>query len=161
MRDTKLRAWAWALGLLLLPPAAEGQGVRKPVWAGQFYDARPEQLSRQLDDMLGGAGSRAAPAPGLAALIVPHAGYVYSGPVAAHAYSLIQGADIETVVIVGVAHRHGFQGASIYPSGGYATPLHRNPPLPGGIPSILAAAREALRYPAGRRAPGPSGRPVR
>jgi len=123
MRDTKLRAWAWALGLLLLPPAAEGQGVRKPVWAGQFYDARPEQLSRQLDDMLDGARSRAAPAPGLAALIVPHAGYVYSGPVAAHAYSLIQGAEIDTVVIVGVAHRHGFQGASIYPSGGYATPL--------------------------------------
>ncbi len=121
--DSKLHAWAWALGLLFLASTAGGQGVRKPVWAGQFYDARPEKLSRQLDDMLGQAGSQASPPPGLAALIVPHAGYVYSGPVAAHAYSLVRGAEVETVVIVGVAHRHGFQGASIYGSGGYATPL--------------------------------------
>jgi AmmeMemoRadiSam system protein B/AmmeMemoRadiSam system protein A len=114
---------ACTLGLLLLAPAAWGQGLRQPVWAGQFYDARPDYLSRQLDDLLTWADARPDPASGLAALIIPHAGYAYSGPVAAHAYALIQGAEIETVVILGVAHRHGFSGASIYPSGGYVTPL--------------------------------------
>ena len=114
---------ACTLGLLLLAPAAWGQGLRQPVWAGQFYDARPDYLSQQLDDLLTWTDARPDPASGLAALIIPHAGYAYSGPVAAHAYALIQGVEIETVVILGVAHRHGFSGASIYPSGGYVTRL--------------------------------------
>ncbi len=112
-----------ALGLLMLASTIWGQAVREPVWAGRFYDARPERLSRQLDDLLAWASVRSSPAAGPAALIVPHAGYVYSGRVAAHAYALIRGAEIETVIILGVAHRHGFKGASIYPRGGYATPL--------------------------------------
>jgi AmmeMemoRadiSam system protein B/AmmeMemoRadiSam system protein A len=57
------------------------------------------------------------------ALIVPHAGYVYSGPVAAFAYKLVQGTDFETAVIIGPTHRYGFEGCSIYPEGGFETPL--------------------------------------
>ncbi len=108
--------------LILAGPCA-GQGIREAVWAGQFYEARADHLSRQLEDLL----ARVEPAPArpssLAALIVPHAGYVYSGAVAAQAYRLVQGLDIDTVVVIGVAHRVGFQGASIYLKGGYATPL--------------------------------------
>jgi AmmeMemoRadiSam system protein B/AmmeMemoRadiSam system protein A len=100
-----------------------GQGVRRPVCAGSYYDALPDQLSRHLDDMLAWVESRPAPAPAPVAFIVPHAGYVYSGVVAAHAYRMMQGRDIKTVVVLGVAHRHAFQGISIYAQGGYATPL--------------------------------------
>ena len=66
------------------------QGVRKAVWEGKFYEARPEDLSRQLDMLLEQAGESRLPAKNLRALIAPHAGYIYSGPVAAHAYRLVQ-----------------------------------------------------------------------
>ncbi len=112
---------AWALFFLAGP--LTGQGIREAVWAGQFYESNADRLATQVEGFL----SRVKPAPpssaGLAALIVPHAGYVYSGAVAAHAYRIVQGLDIETVVILGVAHRVGFKGASIYLKGGYATPL--------------------------------------
>ncbi len=114
---------AGILAILVLAVPLLGQGVRRPVWAGQFYGANPDQLSRHLDDMLAWVESRPAPAPAPIAFIVPHAGYVYSGLVAAHAYKMMQGLDISTVVVMGVAHRHAFQGASIYGKGGYASPL--------------------------------------
>jgi hypothetical protein len=57
------------------------------------------------------------------ALIVPHAGYVYSGQVAASAYKQIQGMHFDTVVLMGVSHRSAIRGASVYQSGKYETPL--------------------------------------
>ncbi len=65
------------------------------------------------------------PPPGgeILALIAPHAGYVYSGQTAAHAYRLIQGKDYESVIIIAPSHRYGFKGCSIYSRGGYETPL--------------------------------------
>jgi AmmeMemoRadiSam system protein B/AmmeMemoRadiSam system protein A len=109
--------------VLFLSLTALAQGTRRAVWAGQFYEADPQRLSLQIDGMLAGAGPGSPAGTVPAALIVPHAGYVYSGQVAARAYRLVQGRDIQTVVVVGVAHRHGFPGASIYLRGGYETPL--------------------------------------
>ncbi len=57
------------------------------------------------------------------ALIVPHAGYIYSGKTAALGYKLVQGSDFETVVILGPTHRVDFRGASIWPEGAFETPL--------------------------------------
>lgn len=56
-------------------------------------------------------------------LIVPHAGYIYSGQVAAHAYKLIQGKKYDTVILVGPSHRVAFGGVAIYSQGAYETPL--------------------------------------
>ena len=98
------------------------QGVRKPVCAGSWYDNRPEALSRQLDRFLLQASSN-APTEGIVGLIAPHAGYVYSGWIAAHAYRLVHGKNYDTVIIIGTSHRHGFRGCSIYPKGGYETPF--------------------------------------
>jgi hypothetical protein len=64
-----------------------------------------------------------ASSEGIVGLIAPHAGYVYSGWIAAHAYRLVHGKGYDTVIIIGTAHRHGFRGCSIYPRGGYETPL--------------------------------------
>lgn len=58
-------------------------------------------------------------------LISPHAGYVYSGYTAAHAFSLLGGARIRTVVIVSPSHREYFDGVSVYPGEAYETPLGR------------------------------------
>ncbi len=57
------------------------------------------------------------------ALIAPHAGLIYSGPVAAHAYQLLSGRSYDVIVLVGPSHFVGFEGVSIYPEGGFQTPL--------------------------------------
>ena len=108
---------------LLCAMGLRAQGVRKAVWEGKFYEARPELLSQQLDILLEQAGESRLPVKNLRALIAPHAGYIYSGRVAAHAYRLVQGQEYDSVIVVSVSHRHGFSGGSIYPQGGYQTPL--------------------------------------
>ncbi|MDD8025254.1 MAG: AmmeMemoRadiSam system protein B [Acidobacteriota bacterium] len=107
---------------VLFAGLALAQGVRKPVWAGQFYDADGTRLGRQIEGFLA-AASPARPAGTIRALIVPHAGYDYSGRMAGLGYKLVQGSDYETVVILGPSHRVDFRGASIWPDGAFATPL--------------------------------------
>lgn len=99
------------------------QGIRKAVRAGQFYEKKAEILSQQIDQFLENVKKRPSPGEEILALIAPHAGYVYSGQVAAYAYRLIQGKDYESVVIIAPSHYHGFKGCSIYTQGGYETPL--------------------------------------
>lgn len=98
------------------------QGIRKPVCAGSWYDSNPDALSLQLERCLLQAETT-APTEGIIGLVAPHAGYVYSGQIAAHAYRLVHGKDYDTVIIIGTAHHYGFRGCSIYPKGGYETPL--------------------------------------
>ena len=64
------------------------QSVRTPAVAGFFYPADPEELRTQVRRFLSQAEASAEPPP--KALIVPHAGYVYSGPVAASAYARLR-----------------------------------------------------------------------
>ncbi len=99
------------------------QGTRKAVWAGQFYEKKAEILSQQIDQFLENAKKMPSPGEEILALISPHAGYVYSGQTAAHVYRLIQGKDYESVIIIGPSHRYPLKGCSIYPKGGYETPL--------------------------------------
>jgi AmmeMemoRadiSam system protein B/AmmeMemoRadiSam system protein A len=101
---------------------AGAQGLRPAVWAGQFYEADKARLSAEIDRYLAAAAPAAVPGE-IKVLIVPHAGYVYSGRTAAFGYKLVQGKDYETVVILGPSHRFGFEGASIWPDGGFSTPL--------------------------------------
>jgi len=101
---------------------ALGQGIRKSVWDGQFYEQDAARLSAQIDAYLKNAKSLPL-SNDLQAIIVPHAGYAYSAQTAACAYRLLQGKTYETVVIIGPSHQVGFTGCSIYPEGGFATPL--------------------------------------
>ena len=111
------------LSLCLCISPAWSQGIRKAVRAGPFYEEKAEMLSQQIDQFLKNAKKMPAPGGDILALIAPHAGYVYSGQVAANAYRLIQGKDYESVVIIAPSHFHAFKGCSIYPRGGYETPL--------------------------------------
>lgn len=99
------------------------QGIRKAVWAGKFYEGQAKALSAQIDHFLQSAEGNLSPSGSILALIVPHAGYIYSGKVAAQAYSLVRRQDYTAVVIIGPSHHYGFEGCSIYPKGGYETPL--------------------------------------
>jgi AmmeMemoRadiSam system protein B/AmmeMemoRadiSam system protein A len=107
----------------LVAASALAQGVREPVWAGQFYDADASRLGAAIEGFL--KDLPAAPeVPGdIRAIVVPHAGYVYSGRTAAYAYRLVKGKPYETVIIIGPSHRFGFKGCSIYVKGGFRTPL--------------------------------------
>ena len=112
------------IGLFLFTLLAAGlgaQGIRPAVWAGQFYDDDPELLSAQLQEFLAAAPQKTS--ADIIGLIVPHAGYIYSGRTAARGYRLVQGSGFEAVVILGPSHRTAFRGCSIYPRGGFQTPL--------------------------------------
>lgn len=111
------------LFVLFLSGSVISQIKRAAVYAGHFYDQRPRVLAEQIDSFLEQAKKKSHKTGDLRALIVPHAGYSCSGAVAATAYKQVQGLDYKTVVIVGTSHRVRFRGCSIYPEGGYETPL--------------------------------------
>jgi MEMO1 family protein len=101
-----------------------GLAVREPAVAGAFYDADPARLASTVDALLGDAP---APAPGTgrpAALVVPHAGLGYSGPVAATAYAHLRPqAAVRHVVLLGPSHFVPLPGMAVPAAAGFATPL--------------------------------------
>ncbi len=97
--------------------------LRSPAVAGSFYPDNPVQLRREVESYLGGTDEIPAVSSKPRALIVPHAGYYYSGAVAGSAYRLIKNQKYDLVVVLAPSHRHYFIGTSIYNIGNYATPL--------------------------------------
>jgi AmmeMemoRadiSam system protein B/AmmeMemoRadiSam system protein A len=96
--------------------------IREPVVAGAFYPDKPEILSRDVKRYLENAKKEKIEGD-IVALVSPHAGYMYSGQVAAYAYKLVEGRNFDSVVVVAPSHRALFKGASLYDRGGYRTPL--------------------------------------
>jgi AmmeMemoRadiSam system protein B/AmmeMemoRadiSam system protein A len=96
--------------------------IREPAVAGAFYPDKPEILSRDIKRYLENTKEEKVEGD-IVALISPHAGYMYSGQVAAYAYKLIEGIAFDSVVVIAPSHRALFKGASIYDRGGYRTPL--------------------------------------
>ncbi len=97
--------------------------TREAAVAGYFYEANPGRLQHHLDEMLGAASPDAGALP--AALIVPHAGYIYSGLTAAYAYRCLR-ADpgrVERVLLIGPAHRVHVDGVAIPSVDSFTTPL--------------------------------------
>ena len=95
--------------------------VRRAAVAGSWYPAQPDALAREVDRYLNAATDLPDGRP--LAIIAPHAGLMYSGPIAAHAYKLLYGHDIEIAVLVGPSHYVGFDGAAIYDRGAFDTPF--------------------------------------
>ncbi|MBI3330935.1 MAG: AmmeMemoRadiSam system protein B [Candidatus Omnitrophica bacterium] len=90
--------------------------------AGQFYPANPAELRGLVTELLG-SQPRPAAAHKPRILIVPHAGYSYSGPIAASGFRLAQGHAYDGVVVVGFTHRGQFPGSSVDTQDAYETPL--------------------------------------
>ncbi|HTZ11408.1 MAG TPA: AmmeMemoRadiSam system protein B [Candidatus Margulisiibacteriota bacterium] len=99
-----------------------GDEVKQPNVAGQFYPGDPKELSLQVDTFLEAANPEALKGE-VFALLSPHAGYGYSGQVAAFGYKLIKNFPYKTVVILAPSHSYAFAGASVYPAGSFRTPL--------------------------------------
>ncbi len=96
---------------------------RQPAVAGQFYPTSKQELQRTLEDLF----AKALPSKNIknvVAIIAPHAGYVYSGVVAASSFNQIDPAkEYENIFVLGPSHHVGFEGASIYTEGNFITPL--------------------------------------
>jgi hypothetical protein len=96
---------------------------REAVFAGKFYPAEKGELKASLNQYFSQATGKQTNAP-VAALIAPHAGYPYSGKVAAAAYKQLDPQRrYENIFIIAPSHRVSFEGASIYHKGDYTTPL--------------------------------------
>lgn len=95
---------------------------REPVVAGAFYPGDNNTLNREIDRYLYEVEDVELPGP-LLGVIVPHAGYMYSGPVAAWSYRQLLKARPEVVIVLALSHRFHFDGASVMPDGEYVTPF--------------------------------------
>lgn len=121
----------------------EVQSTRPPAVAGMFYPGEPHDLASEIMAMLATA---VPPAPTFAghpkALIVPHAGYIYSGPIAACAYACLapQAATIRRVILLGPCHRVPVRGLAVPHASAFATPL-------GTVPLDHEAISAALVLP--------------
>lgn len=99
--------------------------IRPTAVAGMFYPADFAEASRQIDSFLAGAATPSSTARPPKALIAPHAGWVYSGAVAASAYALLKPlrGTIERVVLLGPSHRVAFRGLALSGADEWASPL--------------------------------------
>jgi AmmeMemoRadiSam system protein B len=120
-------AQIWALpenGATPMQAHPEGSPIRLPAAAGLFYPRDPGRLRADVSDLLAGAPDLVELGPPKA-LIAPHAGYVYSGAVAAAAFATIgKGAEaISRVVLIGPSHFVALRGIAAPKGAGFATPL--------------------------------------
>ena len=113
--------------------------IRMPATAGAFYPSDPTALRREISAYLRGAD---VTGPYPKALIAPHAGYKYSGPVAASGYSLLQPIRdiVERVVLLGPSHRFPFYGLAASEAEEFETPL-------GSVPVDMHAVAATLKLP--------------
>lgn len=119
--------------------------IRKPAVAGSWYPGAPDALRGEVVRHLGGASAEWRGE--IRAIIAPHAGLFYSGPVAAHAYRLLEGRHYDVAVLVGPSHYVGFNGVAIYERGAFETPLGRVPVAESCAAAIALASPRVKAHP--------------
>jgi len=119
------------------PGGIDQKGLRPAGVAGSFYPADPAALTNLMDGML--AKVLMPPINGtILAVVAPHAGYQYSGPVAAHTYAALKGRRYARVVVIAPSHFEAFDFTSVYDGDGYVTPL-------GAVPVDKAFAQKLAK----------------
>src|SRR5262249_17371444 len=115
---------------------SSAEGIRRPQYAGSWYEGDGEKLRAQLADFLAAAtplvdqesarlltSSNGSVTRPVLAVGVPHAGYVFPGQAAAYAYKAIEGQKVSRVFLIGPSHHVGFQGAALPAAAIFATPV--------------------------------------
>jgi AmmeMemoRadiSam system protein B len=118
--------------------------VRPAAVAGSWYPSTPDRLGRQIDQYIVDAGIEPSTPP--RAIVAPHAGLMYSGPVAACAYGTAAGAHYVAIVLVGPSHFVDFQGVSIWPRGAWETPFGAVPVAEDLAADIAVASGEVIDH---------------
>lgn len=121
--------------------------IRRSVIAGTWYPGSPKILRADIENFLRNVPDEEIEGK-IAGLIVPHAGYMYSGQVAAYAYKTIKGESFDAIVVIGPSHRTFFHGISLYNKGGYETPLGVIPVDVGLANDIMAQSTMISHMPA-------------
>jgi AmmeMemoRadiSam system protein B len=111
--------------------------IRKSPIAGAWYPRNEQALADAVDRHLASAERNPDVGGELVAIVAPHAGLMYSGPVAAHAYRLLRARTFDVAVLVGPSHFAGFDGVAMVAEGGFETPF--------GVAAIDAACAARLR----------------
>jgi AmmeMemoRadiSam system protein B len=97
--------------------------LRRPTLAGSWYPSSPTELAAQIDRYLAAGEDAATPFSRVVALVAPHAGLIYSGPVAGVAYGQLRGRAPALAVLVGPSHFVDFEGVSVVTAGLFDTPI--------------------------------------
>ena len=111
--------------------------IREPSVSGSFYPSNPDVLRADIEGYLAKVPAQDV-AGDIRGLVLPHAGYMYSGPTAAYGYKALSGRHYDTVIILAPSHQSFFVGAAVQEAGGYRTPL-------GVVEIDEALARELSR----------------
>ncbi|MDD4183616.1 MAG: AmmeMemoRadiSam system protein B [Candidatus Omnitrophica bacterium] len=101
---------------------AYSKEIKRPEFNGSFYPSNSNELNKFIDNALNDANTPAINGE-IVGILVPHAGYVYSGKVAAFAYKTVENKDFDTVVIISSAHQHYLDRAAVYSGDAFETPL--------------------------------------
>ena len=146
---------ALAMVTLKYSRAENPQSVRQPGVAGGFYPADPKALTAMIDDLLAHASPPPISDP-ILAVIAPHAGYQYSGPVAAYTYAALKGRKFSRVVVIAPSHFEYFDFTSIFDGDAYATPLG-TVPVDKVFAAQLAKMSPTMRLSSQGHTPTPKG----
>jgi AmmeMemoRadiSam system protein B/AmmeMemoRadiSam system protein A len=112
------------LTLFLLSSLFCFSDYRKPSFSGSFYPSGKEELKSIIDKFLKNVNYKEKiEKEKIIGVIAPHAGYIYSGSIAAYSFKLLEGLDIKTVIIIGRSHNEFFKGGIIDDREGWETPL--------------------------------------
>jgi AmmeMemoRadiSam system protein B/AmmeMemoRadiSam system protein A len=132
----------FSLGLAVACQAGKGGGeVRPPAVAGQFYPESAAVLKLAIEKFLQDAVAAKAKEP--LAIVVPHAGYVFSGQICADGYSQVRNGAYDVVVILGTNHTSpGLRKIALYPGSGFKTPLGIAPVDEALTAALLAACSD-------------------
>ncbi|MBU4304295.1 MAG: AmmeMemoRadiSam system protein B [Candidatus Omnitrophica bacterium] len=128
------------ISITYLCPAsfADNLPLKKENVSGYFYPSSEPQLAEMIDKFLSRADAGEINGR-IKGIISPHAGYIYSGPVAAYAYKAIDRKEYKTVVIIGTSHHYRLRNIALYKEGSFQTPLGRVP-VDAAFAAALAAA---------------------
>jgi AmmeMemoRadiSam system protein B/AmmeMemoRadiSam system protein A len=96
--------------------------IREPAVAGQFYPGDKKTLSNTIDSFFAETSAQKIPGK-IIGIVVPHAGYPYSGATATYAYKAAADNDVKTVIMIGPTHQAYFEGIAVYGEGAWKTPL--------------------------------------
>jgi len=131
---------AVSLGLVVASPEGKEKGeTRPPVVAGKFYPNSAAVLQSAIEKFMKIAGPAQAQTP--LAIVVPHAGYIYSGQICADGYNQVRSGAYEVVVIFGTNHTApDLRKIALYPGAGFRTPLGTVPVDEGIVAALIAAA---------------------
>jgi MEMO1 family protein len=137
-------------GVLAALYAGAGERVRESALAGSWYPADAAALADYVDGLLDGAGAPQTQSQPVRALVLPHAGYAFSGETAAAALALVRGGRYGRVIVLAPSHRAAFHGLSVADADAYATPLGEVA-VDGGAVAVLRSSSLVTSDPAAHR----------